>query len=374
MCNNDRIWILMTRKLSGEATSTELKELDALLSPLPEGKSIVLNKVEGIWNESLTHDKDFMEATYLAHLERMKDRGLEMNSDEPALSEADIETVNRPKKWLTFSNMAFAVIIVICVLGGWAMMDSRNLSDQSLASHKAGKEVQTPKGARTKIKLPDGSDIWLNAGSKLNYDEKFDGDTREVYLTGEAYFDVVHDASRPFIIHTSNINVKVLGTQFNVKAYSNDKTTETSLIKGSVEVFLKNDPSKKYLLKPNQKLVLQNESLLAAQNASAQEPANPVQFNPKAEITELTYMHDEKKDVESSWTRNILSFEDELFSEVAKKLERWYDVTIVFKNKRWEREYISGSFEQESPEQAMNALKYSTGFNFKISGKTITIY
>jgi transmembrane sensor len=139
---------------------------------------------------------------------------------------------------------------------------------------------------------------------------------------------------------------------------------------------LKNDPSKKYLLKPNQKLVLSNESLLAPVKTAGtgENVASPVKFNPKAEVMELSYLDDAKTDVESSWTRNVLSFEDEQFSEVAKKLERWYDVTIQFKNKRWEREYMSGSFEQESLEQAMKALKYSTGFNFKTDGKIITIY
>lgn len=373
MCN-DRIWILMTRKLSGEATLTELKELDMLLSPLPEGDN-TFKKIAGIWNASPSHDEDFMEATYLAHLERMKDKGVEINSDAPVLQENETEAEKAPAGWFTFNKIAFAAVLIICMMGGWLLLNSRKSSEKELyAAEKIG-EIQTRKGARTKIKLPDGSDVWLNAGSKLNYDKNFDGDLREVYLAGEAYFDVVHNAQKPFIIHTSKIDVKVLGTQFNVKAYEEDKTTETSLIKGSVEVFLKNDPSKKYLLKPNQKLVLSNESLLVKEKpASVPGNVNPVTFNPKAEITELSYLNDAKTDVESSWTRNILSFEDEQFSEVAKKMERWYDVTIRFKNKRWEREYISGSFEQESLEQAMKALKYSTGFNFKTEGKIITVY
>lgn len=372
MCN-DRIWILMTRKLSGEATLTELKELDMLLSPLPEGHN-TFKKIAGIWNASPLHDEDFMEATYLAHLERMKDKGVEISSENPVLQENDIETGPAAAGWFTFNKIAFTAVLAICMMGGWLLLNSKKSSEKELYAEKIG-EVQTRKGTRTKIKLPDGSDVWLNAGSKLNYDKNFDGALREVYLAGEAYFDVVHNEQKPFIIHTSKIDVRVLGTQFNVKAYEEDKTTETSLIKGSVEVFLKNDPSKKYLLKPNQKLVLSNESLLVKEK-SGEVVGNisPVAFNPKAEITELSYLNDTKTDVESSWTRNILSFEDEQFSEVAKKMERWYDVTIRFKNKRWEREYISGSFEQESLEQAMKALKYSTGFNFKTEGKIITVY
>ncbi|RYG21759.1 MAG: FecR family protein, partial [Chitinophagaceae bacterium] len=178
-----------------------------------------------------------------------------------------------------------------------------------------------------------------------------------------------------FIIHTSTLNIKVLGTQFNVKAYSDDVTTETSLLRGSVEIALKNDPSKKYVLKPNQKLVLYNEILLAkVKNVPGGKIAADEITGAAPEIKELAYLEDEgNTNVESSWTNNILSFEDELFREVAKKMERWYDVSFKFKNKHWAREYMSGSFENENIEQAMKALKFTTGFNYKIEGKTVTI-
>ncbi|MBC7934319.1 MAG: FecR family protein [Rhizobacter sp.] len=373
MCN-DRIWILMTRKLSGEATSTELKELDMLLSPLQEYNNTVFTKIAGVWNETPAHDRDFMEATYLAHLERMKDKGVVISTDEPMLVEDAIDNKRLSKRWISLKMVAFAAIFIAFMAGAWFLLTAKPSFGKDTYTASAIKEIKTPKGVRTKIKLPDGSDVWLNAGSKLNYDKKFDGGIREVYLTGEAYFDVVHNAEKPFIIHTSKVNVKVLGTQFNVKAYDDDKTTETSLIKGSVEVFLKNDPSKKYLLRPNQKLVLSNESLVLPANLAVKEEASGIKFNPQGEITELSYLHDEKVDVESSWTRNILSFEDEQFSAVAKKMERWYDITIVFRNKRWEREYMSGSFEKENMEQALIALKYTTGFNYRSEGKRITIY
>jgi ferric-dicitrate binding protein FerR (iron transport regulator) len=215
--------------------------------------------------------------------------------------------------------------------------------------------------------LPDGSGVWLNAGSKLNYKKAFDGKTREVELTGEAFFDVAKDPERPFIIHTSKMDVKVLGTQFNVKAYELDKNFETSLIKGSVEISVLADPGKKYLLKPNQKLVLAKD-IVASRSAIKKNGAAGVQ------IKELTYLAGTNADIESSWTRNILSFEDEPFSEVAKKMERWYDVKFEFKDKRWENEFLKGSFEKESLDQAMNALKFTTGFNFSIKDKIISIY
>jgi ferric-dicitrate binding protein FerR (iron transport regulator) len=371
MCN-DRIYILLTRKLSGEATLTELKELDILVSSLPHTDRII-KEITGIWNQSPEHDIDFMEATYLAHLERMKDKGLFINQETDVEEQGIFDADKRSSKRFSIKNIALVSLLCICMAGGWFVLSSRTATTVEKNEAAALSEVKTSNGTRTKLKLPDGSDVWLNAGSKLNYNKNF-ANNRQVYLSGEAFFDVVKNPSKPFVIHTAAIDVRVLGTQFNVKAYDEDITTETSLIRGSVEVFLKKDPTKKYLLKPNEKLVLSNEVLLAEIKKVAPGKIYPGKVEvEKPEIQELTYL-DDHTNIESSWTRNILSFEDELFSEVAKKMERWYDVTIKFKKKRWEGEYMSGSFEKETIEQAMVALKYSTGFNFKVDGKTVIIF
>src|SRR4029078_631833 len=98
--------------------------------------------------------------------------------------------------------------------------------------------VSTKRGSKSKVQLPDGTQVWLNADSRIAYNEKFQGNLREVTLEGEAYFDVVRDEKRPFVIHTAAIDIKVLGTAFNVRSYANEKNTETSLIRGSIEVTL----------------------------------------------------------------------------------------------------------------------------------------
>lgn len=371
MCN-DRIWILLTRKLSGEATSTELKELDILLQADPQHHSTI-ETISDMWHNRTSPDEEFMEATFLAHLERTRDKGMLINVEglEPGQSQAAPSDNSR----LFIRWASIAAVVAILLLGASFFLNTKPSETQGLMADN--KEVSTKNGSRTKMKLPDGTDVWLNAGSKLTYGENFDGKTREVNLTGEAFFDVVHNAEKPFIIHTSKIDVKVLGTQFNVKAYEGDKTTETSLIRGSVEVFLKKDPGKKYLLHPNEKLVLENEAFAKEETRTAQSTqqagTSAMLTEPPVVIRQLSY-YNEDQNVESSWTRNVLSFDDEQFSEVAKKLERWYDVTVNFKNKYWEKKHISGSFESESLEQAMEALKYSTGFSFKINQKTVTIY
>lgn len=372
---NDRIWILLARKLSGEASQTELEELRRLTSQYPQEEQMV-SAVAEWWQTDSTADTDFLEATYLAHLERMKDKGFYL-ADELVKTNRDMSETARvaPRAG---SNFPIRAILVAALVTGililsWLLWKPVPGAATAFAGKKAA-EVSTRNGDRSKILLPDGTSVWLNSGSKITYNKDLDnGPLREVYLTGEAFFDVVKNTRRPFVIHTAKMDIKVLGTRFNVKAYLEDKTTETSLIKGSVEVFLKNNPGKKYTLIPNQKLVLLNE---LPENA-AKRVANVALPNTALDVIEikpLTYLQGTETDIESSWTKNILSFEDESFIEVARKMERWYDVQIEFKNKYWEQQYLKGSFEKESLEQALKALKFTTGFNYKIEGYKISIY
>ena len=372
---NDRIWILLARKLSGEASSTELEELKQLSACSPQEEKTV-EEVASWWSLDPGADTDFLEATYLAHLERMKDRGFYL-SEHPVVNQEDIVENNLlpveakgnfPVRRLLVSAV-FLSILAVC----WVFFKPLPPATRAATTAKSA-EVATRNGARSKILLPDGTNVWLNSGSKITYSKDFDtGLSRQVYLTGEAFFDVVRNEKRPFIIHTAKMDIKVLGTRFNVKAYTEDKTTETSLIKGSVEVFLKSNPARKYRLMPNQKLVLLND-LPADAAEKVVDVALPKAAVSVIEIRPLTYLQGTDTDIESSWTKNILSFEDESFIEVAKKMERWYDVQFEFKNKRWEQEFLNGSFEKESLEQAMKALKYSTGFNYKIEGHKIMIF
>lgn len=372
---NDRIWILLARSLAGEASLTELEELNKLTTQFPQQKKTV-EAVAGWWSLNPGADTDFLDATYLAHLERMKQKGFYLN-DEPVIMPTDIEELTikeAPAKGkLLLRRLLVAGLCITSLVATWLFLKPLQNLPKADNTIKVA-EVSTRNGTRSKILLPDGTNVWLNSGSKISYSKELDTSlVREVYLTGEAFFDVARSAKRPFIIHTANMNIRVLGTRFNVKAYDEDKTTETSLMKGSIEVYLKNNPARKYLLTPNQKLILQNELPAKAAKslstvASSEAPA------PSIEIRPLTYLKGTETYIESSWTKNILSFEDESFKEVAKKMERWFDVKFEFKNKNWELQFLNGSFEKESLEQAMTALKFSTGFGYTIEGKKIIIY
>lgn len=360
--SRDKIWHLFSRKLANEASTEELHELQQLLEVNP-ALFHEMEAIEELWNSEAQEDADYLEATYHLHYEKMKKLGIEpkhIDESDEAVS-TSFFTPGRKKAIAMFSLFAIAVV-------SFFIIKTTTTETPALAADVAAtpKEVATKNGVSTKMVLPDGSTVWLNAGSKLDYTRIGKSGNREVQLTGEAFFDIVKNPKRPFIIHTSKIDVKVLGTKFNVKAYPEDKTVETSLVQGSVEVFVKSRPGEKFLLKPNQKLVLLNET---EEEIKQTESSLPI-----IAIKRLTYLNNDTLAVETSWTKRKLVFEKESFAEVARKMERWYDIKIEFKKKSMEDEILTGDFTKETLKQALDALRFTANFKYKIDATTVIIY
>ena len=371
MMNKDRIWTLMSRKLSGEATQAELAELNELISQHPD-INIPVQYIHEFWDIPVESDAEFLEATFHLHSERLKEKGfdLDINKTETGSLNLDLPTGNKKRKRLLWSCAALVVaaaIVFFAVQPGTKQIASAEKIAQS--------EVSTKNGSRTKIQLPDGSSVWLNSSSKLVYsNEHFGGVIREVSLVGEAYFDVVKNPNKPFVIHTAKMDIKVLGTAFNVKCYPGEKTTETSLIRGSVEVTLK-DRQEKIIMKPNDKLILNNEDSkpLKKIDIPSKQPVVEKSNDEIIKLSHLTIFARDSSIVETGWVENRLIFSDEKLEEIAKKMERWYGVTIVIANEKLKKELLTGSFEKETIYQALNALQLTTAFNYKVNKDVITI-
>lgn len=228
---------------------------------------------------------------------------------------------------------------------------------------KTNKQVVTHRASKRTITLDDGTKVVLNADSKLRYPESFTGKNREVTLIGEAYFDVTKDAERPFIIHTEKMDVRVLGTAFNVKSYPGDKFTEATLIHGKIEVTLKDRPTDRIALSPNEKLTITNEPVDATGEHYHDETL--------AQITHL-----KKTDshiAETSWMYDRIEFRNETFKEIARKLERTYDVRIRFQNDSLAMLKFTGSFEKEPVTNVLQALSLLEHFSFSMDGEEIVI-
>jgi transmembrane sensor len=150
-----------------------------------------------------------------------------------------------------------AAAVLLLMLGGYGIFH-HYYSGRHAGNDLAWQEKYTERKTLSKMILADGSSVTLNADSRLKYPASFDGPTREVYLTGEAFFDIQKDPDHPFIIHTDKMIIRVLGTSFNVKSYPGDASMETTLLQGSVEVTFPDRPADKIILRPSDKLVIRN--------------------------------------------------------------------------------------------------------------------
>ena len=374
----EHIWVLIARKLSGEATQAELEELALLLR---ENPSINYSKeiLHDLGNSKSVPDRQYAENKYKELIRQMQSIGI---TESRFLEEDHFINRDATKRKFLGKRMWFAMAgLLVILIAGFVFMAKKIGNNTAAAEPEilAKNEVSTKNGSKSNLVLPDGTKVWLNAGSKLTYDKTYGNVIREVQLSGEGYFDVVKNAAKPFIIHTAAIDIKVLGTLFNVKCYPGEKTTETSLIRGSVEVTLK-DRHEKIMMKPNEKLVVNNDSNEGAVTAiNAVKPQGQRLQPDKAEkpiisLSHITFLPADSTVIETAWVKNKLVFSSETFEEVALKMERWYNTTIDFADERLKAERLTGNFEKENIVDALNALQLTTHFFYTAKTDKITIY
>lgn len=232
-------------------------------------------------------------------------------------------------------------------------------------------EIVAPQGSKSLITLPDGSKAWINAGSKLSYRGDFNVSERIVNLQGEGYFNVTSDKARPFIVQTAHLKVKAFGTVFNVKAYPGEKTVETTLVEGIVEIeagdVSKSDKSLTYILKPKQNIIYHIESGIAEQKgteAPAREPAAPK----KAGLTykKVQVISDIKPELYTSWKDKNWVIEGMPLDKLAVLMERRYNSSIEIKDDALKFYKFTGTIQNETLEQIMVILSLTTPLEYTI--------
>lgn len=220
-------------------------------------------------------------------------------------------------------------------------------------SHKRLNEITIPYGQKSELLLADGTKVWLNAGSRFAFPTDFSGKNREVYLEGEACFDVVENKSKPFVVKTGNLDIKVLGTHFNVSAYPEDETVETVLLQGSVAL---SKPSALGFNKKNVVLI----------------PNQKARFQKEAEEFTVT----DEPDVEFSvaWTYGYLHYTRESLHSVLRRVQRYYNVEVEISEDYPTDDEISGKLNlNESVEEVIAVLSVASGFDYSISDEKILI-
>jgi ferric-dicitrate binding protein FerR (iron transport regulator) len=204
----------------------------------------------------------------------------------------------------------------------------------------------TTAGQKSKIFLPDGTEVWLNAKSKLSYFENFSDSIRVVHLQGEAFFDVNKEPDRPFIVESHGILTEAIGTSFNIDAY--DKNVEVALVEGKVEIKSTSGHVSEILLNPGQ----------MAQYNDIDSAFNLTGFSAVETI---------------SWKEGILYFKDASFNEITERLKLWYGIEIELSGRKPPAKHYTGKFNNESLKNVMENISFALDFQYELSGKQLKI-
>ena len=241
-------------------------------------------------------------------------------------------------------GVASAATAVLLMFGLFSLSHNENVTD-------GVQIINVPSGQRTELILSDGTKVWLNSGTRLEYPTSFGTDRREVRLHGEGYFDVARNEDLPFIVHTQKYDVEVLGTVFNVVSYDNpDIPFETSLISGSVRISSGSEKAEAIVLKENQYAVEVADGSL--------------QMAPLSDFEQF------------SWKDGVLSLTDVTFSELIAEFGKYYDVTIELKNPSLADKRCTGKFRNtDGVVHSLNVLKILIGFEYEydVDNSMITI-
>jgi ferric-dicitrate binding protein FerR (iron transport regulator) len=334
---NDSILELMSRVLSGEATPGERTALEKALAGDPDllGRYQLMQQ---FWNEHETVSPEAVESALQQALERLQ------LVATPVATPAKNGLIRRLWKR---SLAAAAVLMMLGSIGYWYFTGKNANNEQAslLEKHNA-------RGTKSTIVLPDGSTIWLNADSKIKYPAAFAGPLREVYLSGEAFFDVAKDPQKPFVIHLSKGTVKVLGTSFNIRAYENEKLIETSVATGRVAFI----PARSTTLQ-------QPDTIYITPNNKVRYSLNDDQVN-----LEPTAAAEDK-----AWTEGKLIFKALTLEEIATALERNFGKKAVFVDEAPKHYRLTGAFENNSLEDILFYLSKTKSFNYTITNTELLI-
>ena len=234
-----------------------------------------------------------------------------------------------------------AVILVMFLVGGYIYV--RKMEEIRLANNI----VTVPVGQRVNLQLPDGTSVWLNASSEIIYPAYFSGSTREIHLNGEAYFEVEHNASKPFIVHTETFDIKVLGTKFNVEAYKGMEGFTTALMEGSVEVTDRKNKDKSVRLYPAQKVAFRNGELC------------------KSPIDNYDVYR---------WREGLICFKETRFAALMRQLEKNYGVRILINNEAVKEKVFSGKFRTtDGIDNALRLLQKEGHYTFEWDENKTTV-
>lgn len=336
--DEERFWLLVSRKLAGEATPVEIVELQRAVER-DAARKAQYEAIRQRWMGSHPAENIDTKAAFARTWAAIR-------TTQPATRQKGNVFANHVRRYVSIA----AVLLIVAGIGYFARQSYYN---QPVLAGLLWQEKQTAPGITATITLPDGSVVHLNASSRLQFPRQFSGANREVYLTGEAFFDVVKNPRKPFIIRLKNGTINVLGTSFNVKAFDEEDRVETSVVSGKVafvprQTAFLNEPADTVLLTPNMKAIYANTT-----GTIRREPTDG--------------------NADKAWTEGKLIFKATRFGEIARILERTYGVTVQFTNASLKNCRFTASFHRSSLDEVMFLLAKTSDFRYVRSAGKLTI-
>jgi len=363
---SENIIDLTVKYIDSTLNKEETDTLKTLLAEDQESRKL-FDELMDTWQASLKVRKTevYNERTAWQHIKNRIIVSENLSEQQPSL-------LRSTRLW---QIAAAAVVFIMLVSGGTYLFKGR-INDQSGARVT---EYFVPLGSRSKITLPDGSSVWLNAGSKLTFDGYFSKKNRKVFLAGEGYFDVVK-TKIPFYVNVSGATVKVLGTAFNVKAYPEEQIIETTVARGSVQVFEDQEnkaDATRIVLYANQKVsIIKNAPVLTDQVPEASPKNVPVQETKNSTTAaENSYRVDRNivPEIYTSWKDQRWIIEREALQSLAVKLERRYNVSFSFSDESLKQYVFSGVLKDETLEQVLEAIKLTAPIQYRIDRNQVIL-
>lgn len=352
---------IILRFLISEASAMDIELLEEWISHDQKNKRY-FERVRDSWY-SFEVEKDLDSEKISQDFQHILDQ---INSKKASKIHGRIQ----PNRFLGSWVFRGAAIFIFGVAFAWVVFQNFGISDSKSTQFNI---VETPRGSRANIVLPDGSTVLLNAESKLTYPQQFLEDKREILLEGEAYFEIQKDPETEFLVRTPDLTVKVFGTSFNVKSYPGENTTETTLVEGSISVYKHSMngmiEGKELKMEPNQRLVLYKDRENITPTISSIKKIENVPAR-KAKLV-LSKRIDPDRFI--SWKDGHLKIVSEPMKNLAVTLERRYDVKIHFSDEDIKQLRFTGTFKNETIEQVLAAMKLASPMDYKIEERDVWI-
>jgi len=349
---------VLIKYIEGRATKAEQESVDNWLN-LDSSNQKYFEKIEKVW-------LSFDDLKDLKLIDVNKDWNLlekRIEKKTPALFLKNAMLLTRP-----FRQFAAVFLLGIVIASLFFLVKNNKESFSGTKSASAGYELTVPLGQQSELVLPDGTNVKINSGSKLSIPANYSNTNRKVGLDGEAFFKVKKDASNPFIVNTSGINIKVTGTTFNVRAYPDEQLIETTLIEGTI--FLSKSQSTtedEVELTPNHKAILIKSNDISVSAGIMRD------FKQALRVGEILVSDSIDTQEAISWTQGKIIFNNEYFDVIINRLEKYYGVKIQIEDESLKKQKYTGTLKKVSVKQTLRALQLTTAFTYIINDSVIIL-